>query len=1498
MQEINKVVIKGSYGLKSEVVTRFKNVYVFECKKCFVKYDEVHGFVCDWCGRGLDCSLLLTSVDRKPYEVLHKKLYERLRHKNFPGLGIRDDYIVLLKYVKVKSIIEAERFRNSPYKLVPVYWIKPVFFVKPAVRVDLEPEVLQGLITYKCKKEGTNLYIVVLAHRIVKEVNAKEFAEGAGPVLVVRNKKFKLQQGTRKDFEAIRSSLLSGLSGHTLGGIVDALRDTFFGVQRVVGVMNTVLSREKIKETQLLLADWISFLLQQCSGTYNNWTVPYLTGFLVRIATLYARGKHLIGQSLDGVFMLAAAAGLPTSLATILKNLSLLTTKRIGDHPNLILDFVVAVSEYMCLLIDGACWLPANIKYCLLRVFRAGFYQRILYRINVVYDRWEKNKAAMLENEFRQGVLELKKLADDQENLSVILSTNTKFKLAYDKLVLLVRAVKSYEKCSRQEPVCVVLEGPPGVKKTIAALQTIQLLGRSTYTHIIKPTEDGKDFYDGYNNEDVFVMDDVGQQGMSQWRTIINMVSSLKLPLDCAEVSLKDTKYFDSRIMLLTTNSFSSIHGLTKSDGIAEITALWRRAHVVKFLSEKRAEYHRFDIYKGSWCRDFPRGFAFDYPTVVEGTTEDIAEWMTGLVLLLEKYYDGILQTIEMSEHEVQVRRARINDRVTYMEAQDLTGMLPTFTIMWDTIRDWTEFLYDSVVSWVPEIVDINTSLAMAGALGLALLFKNLFSSGVSKTTSDSEAVVQKWRSEVSNRSRTPLILPEGQVVMQSLSPGSTIVEAVKKNIKIVTVITKEGNTQTAHGLASGCRLFMVSHTVRDDKGKLIIYKDDVEFINGNREYDLVPYKTVFRDKVKDLVVLELPTLNLTPYANVSKHLGNKNYELSPAKKLWFVWAGGVESLEGACFDNLINADYKTYEREVRLQGALAYNFGSPGFCGSLIVDEVCGIVGVHVAGKEAGFGVARVFPKSERQLLISKLNSDTNVSELDETEWVAPVVSKFSGMIRRTEKRSDGPKTTHFKPSIFHGVFPITKEPANLRSLGDHTVKLRALRNHKTVVKIPDAELDFMRKYVRQILPAAFRPITEKQVVLGIRKENEERLAPINKDSVSGFDFPMDKRCYFDFSEGIPLPNFKDELIRYRVQAQDGYPDAITQHHTLKDELRVKEKVSKPRTFGVDSLTTQFEMKRLLGEVMMHIRAHRMFSGCMIGVNPYVEFNYMHGVLKKAKYVWDGDIGEYDASVSPEVQDMLNEELIDRFDGEEEDKNVLRRVLELSVRSWVVAGNREYMKTHGILSGMWITNLFNSIINRCYTAGWYYREMVKRGLRPDINKFFDEVTVYVQGDDQLCAVGHTAIEELNAVTMAQYYESLGMTYTDGKKGAITRKSMPLEEVSFLKRRFAYHVQLEKVVGILDLETITNSLMWYKDDNDPNEILTNKLRAAQMELYLHRFSVGYQDLGKDIERKMLEHTKKKSFVYVPWPDEYLYNIFKEDPDATYELYLRLVDKRY
>ena len=53
------------------------------------------------------------------------------------------------------------------------------------------------------------------------------------------------------------------------------------------------------------------------------------------------------------------------------------------------------------------------------------------------------------------------------------------------------------------------------------------------------PVTIGKDWYDNYQNEEIFYMDDVGQQGVSQWRTIINMVSAVKILNDIISNSFK-----------------------------------------------------------------------------------------------------------------------------------------------------------------------------------------------------------------------------------------------------------------------------------------------------------------------------------------------------------------------------------------------------------------------------------------------------------------------------------------------------------------------------------------------------------------------------------------------------------------------------------------------------------------------------------------------------------------------------------------------------------------------------------------------------------------------------------------------------------------------------------------------------------------------------------------------------------------------------------------------
>jgi hypothetical protein len=149
------------------------------------------------------------------------------------------------------------------------------------------------------------------------------------------------------------------------------------------------------------------------------------------------------------------------------------------------------------------------------------------------------------------------------------------------------------------EPVAFVFEGGAGSGKTTLMNSFVEYLSKkdqSVYVHTVPNTESGKDFYDDYNNEDVFVMDDVGQQGKSQWRTMINFVSTTKYPLDCARAENKNTKSFNSSLILATTNHFRTLNGFTASDCITEPSALFRRPHVVDVTSAKDKNGHFYQI--------------------------------------------------------------------------------------------------------------------------------------------------------------------------------------------------------------------------------------------------------------------------------------------------------------------------------------------------------------------------------------------------------------------------------------------------------------------------------------------------------------------------------------------------------------------------------------------------------------------------------------------------------------------------------------------------------------------------------------------------------------------------------------------------------------------------------------------------------------------------------------------------------------------------------------
>jgi hypothetical protein len=98
---------------------------------------------------------------------------------------------------------------------------------------------------------------------------------------------------------------------------------------------------------------------------------------------------------------------------------------------------------------------------------------------------------------------------------------------------------------------------------------------------------------------------------------MMNFVSPIKMPLECAEASLKDTKYFTSEIILVTTNNFQRLEQkLTKADCIDDIHALWRRFGVFDFSHISRnggvlrgnIYFRRFDVNTNAFVTNFVPG--------------------------------------------------------------------------------------------------------------------------------------------------------------------------------------------------------------------------------------------------------------------------------------------------------------------------------------------------------------------------------------------------------------------------------------------------------------------------------------------------------------------------------------------------------------------------------------------------------------------------------------------------------------------------------------------------------------------------------------------------------------------------------------------------------------------------------------------------------------------------------------------------------------------------
>jgi len=702
-----------------------------------------------------------------------------------------------------------------------------------------------------------------------------------------------------------------------------------------------------------------------------------------------------------------------------------------------------------------------------------------------------------------------------------------------------------------------------------------------------------------------------------------------------------------------------------------------------------------------------------------------------------------------------------------------------------------------------------------------------------------------------------------------SVSSNHPTIDYVQQAVKDVDVYFKD-KKYNSRAICSGRFVILPSHLSLEKEGFLTIYK------NRTANHILVDKESielVWTSKEDDVSLFSLPVSFPSPFKSLVKHFKPLFSNSSFHETFFCTDLGSIPLSKIRVFKNM-SATYKglmdgihQFSNTFNSKKDFLYEIHEKGLCGSPIVDVEGGILGFHVSGSDdVNIGVSLAWSSQTISILRDFLSSESYQLDVN----ISDKILQDSGVIKfvNTSYYGSNSSDSSLAPTPLFNLYPVTRLPANLRVNGFHTVKDMAKKSFGISSYVSEEELKFSKEVLKSML-CDFGDLTERQVVKGT-----DFLAPLNKDSSSGFGYTKNKEDYINFEDGFFTPLFLDKLNNFNnMLVSNKYPvEHFLWIETLKDEIRNEEKVNTPRTFRVGTLLNQVLTKKFFGKMVEHIISNRNFNQIMVGVNPFSEWDSIFQTLKNCDIVFAGDIKNWDGSMLPQVQRMVLDTIMSFYKGA--DFSTAKLVLDSIIHSLVLVQDDFYMTTHSMPSGSFLTAILNSIVNKVYTAIWYFRNSCK----PTVNSFWNDVVDYVYGDDKLNGIRNNKSVNLNAITMRSFFESIGMGFTDSLKNPIVSPSQDLSEVTFLKRYFCYHNILKKIMFPLELRTIENTLSWFDSKKVCDDVMRDKIHAVQREFYLHP---NREFLLSDFYKRM----DQRNYPYTKLTPDYLKYLYTQEPDS-------------
>jgi hypothetical protein len=544
--------------------------------------------------------------------------------------------------------------------------------------------------------------------------------------------------------------------------------------------------------------------------------------------------------------------------------------------------------------------------------------------------------------------------------------------------------------------------------------------------------------------------------------------------------------------------------------------------------------------------------------------------------------------------------------------------------------------------------------------------------------------------------------------------------------------------------------------------------------------------------------------------------------------------------------------------------GALVYMADKPG-------NECRQILGIHVAGSTGkGIGFASVVDQDYLRACVAKISpvvgevaSQHGLSRR-ELEVDTPGVSQSLFVL--DAKRNGSSKTGLFNTRLYNCLEPINMKPAMLRDKGNiKPMWIASSAYCKPRPNLPQNKIDAAMKVAfsrfDNLSVGRSREIFDfKGAVVGDPNDPCNRSIP--RGTSSGYpsiffpDLSNKKLAYFgseaefDF-KSLACQNLMAEVCEIISDARVG----LRREHVFvdfpKDELRSCEKADAGLTRLISGAPLAYiiAFRMYFLSFMTAVQHTNTASGVCIGINPHGPnwSEIAREVKRKGGRCVAGDYKAFDAHGHPQLFWALLD-CINHWYNDGPENAHIRSVLWLElVNSKHLAGFGEfagslvYQWQTGLPSGHPLTSIANSFENLCLLVLCYHDTV---GC---MYQFWDHVSPYVYGDDNLLAIAACVLSLYNQSSIELAMAGYGFIYTSELKGSeVVPDHRPIEEVGFLKRGFSFCEDLQTWVAPLERKSVLKSLYWCHNSKLKDEIEIQTFDNFVCERSLHGFS-GYDD---------------------------------------------------